>query len=275
MHRQKENHSPSACALGVGLRQVFPKFPMGSKIAAPMTNRRRPTIKSSTASTRNAYCGNLPRSPDLVIVRAETEVAIISEAHAGTGSGCMRILGVTLGPRLGSVFLADGVAAHEGEGMPGGSQLGDCDFEGTRADDLFSERGLRARARASGFPHDDILSLTALADLGEPYAQELWRRYGEDLGRFIGPYVFAFGAEIFLVGGGFGATWTFFGATLNRTLGGIPARHGNLGTGAALEGLRLLAVPEKTDCRGRPPTQSALDPGSASASKNDRAYKTV
>lgn len=190
----------------------------------------------------NTLRTRLTRAPERIIVRPQTEVVILGEAHSGTGSSVLKTLGITIGARLGSVFLVDGMPVSEGEGVPTGAQLGDCDFEGKRADDLFSERGLRAMARASGFPHDDSLSLTALADLGEPAAQELWRSYGEDLGRFIRPYASAFGAETILISGGLSASWPFFGATLNRMLAGIPALHGRLGISAALEGLCAIAL---------------------------------
>jgi glucokinase len=166
--------------------------------------------------------------------------AIVGETRAGAGRGVERVVGITLGTGLGSAFLIGGRPVDDGAGVPAGGWLYPCEHDGRAADEIFSTRGVRARAEAAGLAGVDEPGLVTRAGSGEARALAVWGEFGVELGRFLRPHVAAFGAERVLVLGGLAAGWEFFGPALRGELGGVRAERGELGARAALEGLRGL-----------------------------------
>ena len=168
--------------------------------------------------------------------------AVVGEACVGAGCGAARLVGITLGTGLGSAFLMDGRPVEDAErsDVPAGGWLYPCQFEGRSADEIFSTRGVLARASAAGFYGADAPRLVLLAEGGDERAQMFWAHFGADLGRFLRPYLDAFAADRLVVMGGLAAGWKFFGPALRAELGDHTAECGGLGALAALEGLRDL-----------------------------------
>jgi glucokinase len=168
--------------------------------------------------------------------------AIVGETRAGAGRGVERVVGITLGTGLGSAFLIGGRPVDDGAGVPAGGWLYPCEHYGRASDEIFSTRGVRARAEAAGLGGLDAPALVARAEGGDEAARRFWAEFGADLGRFLRPHLEAFAAERLLVLGGLAAGWTFFGGALRGELGGRSAARGELGARAALEGLRGLLL---------------------------------
>lgn len=160
----------------------------------------------------------------------DAEAAIVGEARYGAGAGVGRLLGVTLGTGLGSAFLLNGQPVTAGAGVPPNGWLYDQPARYGTADQTFSIRGVRMRAEQAGSPVSDP------SELEDP---AVWQLFGDDLGRFLLPFVGGFGAQRVLVLGGIAAAFPHFGPALNQALGGR-ARRGQLDAAAPLLGAAAL-----------------------------------
>ena len=153
----------------------------------------------------------------------DAEAAIVGEARFGAGQSYARVLGVTLGTGLGSAFVVGGTAVADR--WLYSEPVGD-----TIADEVFSIRGLRARARRWGLVEVEP------EQIKDPV---LWREFGTELGLFLRPFATDFGAEAVLVLGGISGSFERFGATLQEQLE-IPVAPGELGPAAPLLGAAAL-----------------------------------
>lgn len=160
----------------------------------------------------------------------DAEAAIVGEARYGAGAGVGRLLGVTLGTGLGSAFLLNGQPVTAGAGVPPNGWLYDQPARYGTADQTFSIRGVRMRAEQAGSPVSDP------SELEDP---AVWQLFGDELGRFLLPFVEGFGAQTVLVLGGISAAFPHFGPALNQALGGR-ARRGQLDAAAPLLGAAAL-----------------------------------
>jgi glucokinase len=171
--------------------------------------------------------------------RNDAEAAILGEALYGAGSPYSRLLGVTLGTGLGSAFVVDGSVCVDGDDVPPQGWLYSQPYAGQRADDVFSTRGLLARLRAHEIRAADVASAIEAADEGDPGLAECFTYFGEDLGRFLEPFVSNFRAEAVLTLGGIAGAWDHFAPSLRRFLS-VPVLRGALGERGALFGAAAL-----------------------------------
>jgi glucokinase len=169
--------------------------------------------------------------------RNDAEAAILGEALYGSGVGCSRLIGLTLGTGLGSAFITEGKIITEGDDLPPHGWLYSLPFGAQRADDVFSTRGLRARLRERGIHAGNVAS--ALQNPDEQSLAEVFASFGAELGAFLKPYVLAFRADAVLVTGGIAEAWERFAPPLVRTLP-VRVRKGTLGRRAALLGAAAL-----------------------------------
>jgi glucokinase len=175
------------------------------------------------------YGVNLTRALDLSCPTRyfnDAEAAIVGESRFGEGRTSSRVLGVTLGTGLGSAFLVDGRPVKDGPGVPPNGWLYSQSVGQTVADNVFSIRGFRARARAAGLPESEPHQVTS---------PEIWAEFGTDLGRFLRPFVEDFEAQTVVVLGGLSGAFDHFGPSLNEILTGV-ARPGSLGAAAPILG---------------------------------------
>lgn len=156
----------------------------------------------------------------------DAEAAIQGEARFGNGQGYQRVLGITLGTGLGSAFLIDGVTISQGRGVPDGGWLYKQPVGAQIADEVFSIRGVTARAERWNVEAQEP------KDIAE---QALWEEFGEELGSFLDPYTQEFGADVLLVLGGLSGAFPLFGKALENQLK-IPVLSGKLGAAAPLLG---------------------------------------
>jgi glucokinase len=172
--------------------------------------------------------------PNLAIVfRNDAEAAIVGEAKYGAGCTRCRLIGVTLGTGLGSVFLVDGVPVTAGPGVPSHGWLYPMPVMGEQADDVFSTRGLMRRLQAAGV-YSNVEQAASAARNGD-LVMSVWRQFGCDLGRFLRPFALDFRAEAILVLGGIACALDLFGEPLARELP-VPVLPSALGRQAALLG---------------------------------------
>jgi len=169
--------------------------------------------------------------------RNDAEAAIVGEAIYGQGSRCRRIIGITLGTGMGSAFIVDGESVTNGEGVPKNGWLYPMTFNGIRADDAFSTRGLLSRFEdAELHVGDDI----ARIDQSDKHVQEVLAQFGADLGNFLLPFAVSFHADCVIMLGGISQLFPLFGSKLTQALNTINVIKGTLDNKAALLGIAHL-----------------------------------
>ncbi len=174
-----------------------------------------------------------------ILMRNDAEAAIVGEVRYGAGQNLRRLIGVTLGTGFGSAFLVNGVRVSAGRGVPPDGWLYPLLFQGQRADDTFSIRGLRTRAERADIHFDDPKQLAQRAREGDSAARALLIQFGTDLGKFLQPFPLDFEAEAVLILGGLAGAFELFKDAL-RTRLTVPALPSQLGSRAALLGAAEL-----------------------------------
>ena len=174
--------------------------------------------------------GDLP-----ILFRNDAEAAVVGEARYGAGRDYRRLIGVTLGTGCGSAFLVDGLPVTSGPGVPPNGWLYPVLFQGIRADDVFSRRGLAARLRAAGITELKVKEAMEAARAGDVSTRHVFEAFGADLGMFLNTFAVAFAAEAVLVLGRIAGAFDLFGPPLRQVLS-VPALLGERGLDAALLG---------------------------------------
>ena len=164
----------------------------------------------------------------------DAEAAIIGEANYGAGKGFDRVIGITLGTGLGAGFIVNGTPAYEGQGIPVNAELFPLKFKDKRADDLFSTRGLIERFQKNDFYFSNVAGATDDIKHGNTLLINVFLEFGEDLGRFLRPFIDDFAADVLIVLGGIAGAKEYFHESLEDQLS-IPVLFGKI-QGAALLG---------------------------------------
>jgi len=180
---------------------------------------------------------NLDELP--ILFRNDAEAAVVGEARYGAGRNYRRLIGVTLGTGCGSAFLVNGASVTSGSGVPPNGWLYPELFNGLRADDVFSRRGLEFRLQASGVTQHNVKVAAAAARLGDVAARQVFEAFGADLGLFLNSHAVAFAAEAVLVLGQIAGAMDLFGLPLRQALS-VPVLPGERGPDAALLGAAEL-----------------------------------
>jgi len=169
----------------------------------------------------------------------DAEAAVIGEANYGAGQDFERVLGITLGTGLGAGFIVNGVSVHEGQGIPSNAELFPLIFNGKRADDLFSTRGLVERFKKRGFYYSNVADATNDIKHGNTFLVQVFHEFGKDLGQFLRPFVNDFAADILIVLGGIASAIEHFHSKLEDQLN-IPVYPGEVQNAALLGIARLF-----------------------------------
>ncbi len=163
----------------------------------------------------------------------DAKAAITGEANYGAGQNFDRVMGITLGTGLGAGFIVNGVSVYAGQGIPPNAELFLFEFNGQRADDLFSTRGLIKRFKKRGFYYSNVAEVTKEVKRGDPILIKVFREFGEDLGQFLRPFANDFGADILIVLGGIAHALDYFRSGLEAQLD-IPVHSGKIQNAALL-----------------------------------------
>ena len=168
--------------------------------------------------------GQLP-----ILFRNDAEAAVVGEACYGAGSNYRRLIGVTLGTGCGSAFLVDGMPVTSGPGVPSNGWLYPVLFRGTKADDVFSRRGLAARLQAAGLTELRVKEAMEAARAGNVTARQVFEAFGADLGTFLNSFAVAFAADAVLVLGRIAGAIDLFGPRLRQalTVSVLPGERGH------------------------------------------------
>lgn len=169
----------------------------------------------------------------------DAEAAVIGEANYGAGQDFDRVLGITLGTGLGAGFIVNGVSVHDGQGIPSNAELFPLIFNGKRADDLFSTRGLIERFKKRGFYYSNVAEATKDIKHGNTFLVQVFREFGKDLGQFLRPFVNDFAADILIVLGGIASAIEHFHSKLEDQLN-IPVYPGEVQNAALLGAAKLF-----------------------------------
>jgi glucokinase len=171
----------------------------------------------------------------------------VGEAWLGQGRGRERVVAITLGTGFGSAFVEAGAPVTERVDVPPQGCLWHLPFEQGIADDYFSTRWLvQAYEQETGksMPHAKAVADACLTDA---HARRLFERFGENLARFIGPWLERFRAEVLVMGGNITGAYAHFGPTYEQGLQAqglaLPSLPSLLGEQAAMIGSARLFDP--------------------------------
>lgn len=130
-----------------------------------------------------------------------------------------RTIFITLGTGFGSAFMLDGVLLHNHPDIPSSGGFYDQDFSDAKADDYFSTRWiLNTYAEING------TTISAVKDLVESdpdIAHTILSQYGENIGRFLLPWLQKFQCDELVIGGNIAKAFPLFGPSIKREIGSL------------------------------------------------------
>lgn len=164
----------------------------------------------------------------------------LGEWWAGNARGHARVVGVTIGTGLGSVFLHDGERVKEGPLVPRDGWVYHLPADGSIADDVVSSRGILRRYGAG----DDtsVRDIAARARAGDDRAAGVFADTGRMLGQILTPWVERFGASCLVVGGSIANAWELMAAHVDVSAAGARAVRADHLEHAPLLGAAVFAV---------------------------------
>jgi len=142
----------------------------------------------------------------------------IAEDQVGKAKDFSRSLSITLGTGFGSAFIKDGLPVVDSEEVPEYGCVWHLPFKDGIADDYFSTRGFIKRYLDN--TGKEISGVKELAELAkeDSFAQNLFTSYGENMGKFLKPWIEKFGMEAFVIGGNVSRAFSLFGGSLTGYL---------------------------------------------------------
>lgn len=217
-----------------------------------------------------------------IVFSNDAEVAIVGEAHFGSGRPYRRFLvflylffspssfsqGVTIGTGLGSCFIDQGSPVTKGEEVPENGWLWNIPIlsgssKEENADNVYSARGLAARFLNAGVSKSleecsalarkglNSFSFTSFRKfcsfLGNEKLATIFSEFGKDLFSFLSLFAKRFKAEAIVVCGGVSSSFDLLAASYGSGIvreAGVRVVAGELGRKAA-----LLGAAQRIFCR--------------------------
>ena len=149
----------------------------------------------------------------------DADAFVLGEWAVGAVAGTSRCAGITLGTGIGSGFVVDGIAVHEGPGVPPGGRAHEISVDGVPLEDLVSRRAIRtayaartaaARSANGAGPLIDVAEISALARTGSLDAIVVLEAAMATLGAALGPYLARFEPDRVVIGGSMSASWDLY-----------------------------------------------------------------
>ena len=121
-----------------------------------------------------------------------------------------RLLAITLGTGFGTTFIENHLPVAGRDGIPDDGFLYHIPLENATADDHFSTRWFVKQWKET--TGEEIEGVRQLAQTTEnvTLAKELFRTFGEKLGKFLHPWMSGFGADCLVLGGNISAAYPLF-----------------------------------------------------------------
>lgn len=155
---------------------------------------------------RAALAPGLVTSPESVLFVNDADAFGLGVWAEGEQQG--RLICLTLGTGVGSAFIADGVALHEGPGVPPDAEMHLTSWDGAPLEDTVSHRAvIRAYAAATGVTVPGVREVVERSRAGDDAAAAVIRHAFASLGSAMAPWVDAFRASRLAFGGSMAAAW--------------------------------------------------------------------
>jgi len=142
----------------------------------------------------------------------------VGEAWAGSAINANRSLSITLGTGFGSAFISNRIPIVDGPNVPRLGCIYHLPYKDGIADDYFSTRWFIGRyKKATGKVVKGVRELAELAT-SDKLVTDLFTEFGDNLGKFLAPWLKKFDAEILVVGGNISHAWKLFGDIFEKSL---------------------------------------------------------
>jgi len=124
-----------------------------------------------------------------------------------------RIISLTIGTGLGSVFIEKGKMIKHDERVPEEGYLYNHIYKGKTVDDQFSRRGILQLAADKNLLDEriDVKEIADLAKSGNETAKTLLAEFGSNLGGMLAPFIETFKADRIIIGGQIAKSFDLFG----------------------------------------------------------------
>jgi len=208
-----------------GVSQMEHKFPalFGKTIADEL----QPLLKTGS------------RSP-MRFLNDATSFAV-GEAWLGRGKGVRKVVVATLGTGFGSAFIDDGVPVVARDDVPDEGCLWHLPYTDGIADEYFSTRWfVKHYAEVSGREVKGAKEVADQARSGDLVAQSVFEHYGRSLGKFFGPWLQKFAADVVVLGGNIAGAHDLFGPALDESCRDFRFEVSLLGENASMIGAARL-----------------------------------
>jgi predicted NBD/HSP70 family sugar kinase/mannose-6-phosphate isomerase class I len=159
---------------------------------------------------------DIPGLHDATIKFSNDAHCFATGAYQLLGLNSKRTIFITLGTGFGSAFLVNGKLVQAGSGIPSSGAFYDQDFEGAKADDLFSTRWILDAYQAK--TGNTIGSVKALASIPSDAAREVMSAFGNKLGQFLLPWLQSFHCDELIIGGNIARAFPLFAPSLKNAL---------------------------------------------------------
>ncbi len=180
-----------------------------------------------------------------VVFNNDAACFALGEYFRGGAQGFQRPVVVTLGTGFGASFLKEGRPQTAGSDVPPDGELWHVPFKTGIADDFFSTRWLVSEwQRLTGTTIAGGKEIAQAALKGDATAKKIYRTFGENLAEFVAPWLTAFGADAFVIGGNIARDWDLYVPALEAGLAkrlpsGIAVKPCELGEQAPVYGAAL------------------------------------
>lgn len=142
----------------------------------------------------------------------------VGEAWLGAASKVNKSVSITLGTGFGSAFVANGLPAVEGDGVPPMGCLWHVPFKEKNAEETFATRWFLKRWKE--ISKEGVAGVKDIARKAghNPHAKMLFAEYGINMGNFMGSWLNSFQAELLVIGGNVTGAYPFFGPFFQAAL---------------------------------------------------------
>src|SRR5690554_2212171 len=159
---------------------------------------------------KNELATRLGMNPSQIRFINDASAFAIAVSTIGKAKFFDRCLAITLGTGLGASFIVNRKPVFSDDRVPESGFLYNQLVDGVMADELFSTRGLRnLYHKVSGQRAANALEIYEAAK-DHPQARKAFQLFGQELGRFLAPFMERFGAEVLILGGNISNAFEYF-----------------------------------------------------------------